>query len=216
MKPSASSVTLACKDVFYANVRTHNDGSIRDSYSSARWPDLSHLHQNPYTASQQSVTDTLQSVRLWIGPAHVSPPDRPLYLNIEQPVHFRDSDICLAGRLDGNIIGIVSVVNVLASIARSVEVPLKCSHDDTANAPNVLNINTSAWLEDRNARPAGSAEIPAYLAVHDNPAWALFAAGECANFHHSIVFECLSCAKEAVARRVDLSREEGVVLIGYQ
>ncbi|RFU34496.1 hypothetical protein B7463_g1877, partial [Scytalidium lignicola] len=216
MKPSASSVAMECKDVFFANIRTHNDGSIRDSYSPARSPELHYLQHNPYDTSQQSIVTTLQSVNPWIGPVQVRPPNQPLYINIERPIQFRESDICLAGRLDGNRIGVVSIIDVLVSIARSVEIPPKCIHKNTANTQTVLNISTSEWLANPNERPAGTAEIPAYLAVHDNPAWALFAAGECANFHNAIVFECVSCTIEAVARRVDPSREDAVVLIGYQ
>jgi hypothetical protein len=216
MEPSASSVALACKDVFYANLRTHRDGSIRDSDYSSCMPELKYLRQNTDNLSPQSAIATFQSGQPWIGPAVVRPPNRSIYLNIERPMHLGESDICFAGRLDGNIISIVSVVNVLASIARSLEVPKTCSHNDAANASNVLNINTSTWLEDRSFRPAGTAEIPAYLAIHDSPAWAVFAAGECANFHHSIVFGCQSCAKEALVRRLDHSREECVVLIGFK
>jgi hypothetical protein len=122
MKPSATSLTLARKDVFYANVRVHNDGFIRSSTTAAVLASHDDGDTQPQHLDQQSIVEMIQNP--WIAPVRRSAPDKPLYISIERPLHYSDPDVCLAGRVDGSLIGTVSVLDVLFSIARSTtEIP---------------------------------------------------------------------------------------------
>jgi hypothetical protein len=214
MKPSATSVALACKDVFYANVRVHNDGSIHSSATRASLANSDYIDSHSERSDQLSMVEMIQSP--WVGPARCGPPNQPLYLNIERPLHYSDPDVCFAGRVDGAVIGTVSVLDVLVAVSRSVAASSDCTHQDTDDVPTVLNVNTTTWVEGGRAKPVGTAEIPAYLAVQDDPAWALFAAGQTAYFQSCIVVGCLRCAKELVARRAARWQDDCAVLIGYK
>jgi len=213
MKPSAASLTLACKDVFYANVRVHHDGFIRSSITAAVQANYDGGDTQPQHLDQQSIVKMIQNP--WIGPVCRSPPDKPLYVSIERPLHYSDPDVCLAGRVDGGLIGTVSVLDVLVSIARSTTATSKCVHRDADENLTVRNVSASTWSSDRHTKPIGTVDIPAYLAVEGDPAWALFAAGQSTYFHSCIVTKCLNCAKDVVARNATDGDDDGAVLIGY-
>ncbi|QKX54577.1 uncharacterized protein TRUGW13939_01664 [Talaromyces rugulosus] len=172
----------------------------------------SHSHQE--SPDQQSVIEMNQSP--WIGLAHCSPPNKLLHLSIERPLHYSDPDICFTGRVDGNVVGTTSILDVLVSVSRSVSIPSECDHRDVNDISNVLNVSASRWIKDGYSRPCGSAGTPAYLAVKEDTAWALFAAGQSSHFHNVIVVRCLICAKELLNERIAQSGNDGGVLIGFQ
>ncbi|KFY84999.1 hypothetical protein V500_08798 [Pseudogymnoascus sp. VKM F-4518 (FW-2643)] len=210
MKPSAESITLACRDVFYANVRFHEDGSIKSSSSPFMKSESIHLEDQTVLGADLSVMEISQHP--WVGPAQTNPPNRLLYLGLERPLHYNDPDICFVGRVDGNVIGSVSVLDVLCGIARNFSHPQECCHDEISI--DVVNIQTSTWINKKSSIPVGTVEIPALLAVKDDPSWALFVIGQSVKHQSCIVLGCVSCALYIATRYK--GAHDGVVLVGYR
>jgi predicted alpha/beta hydrolase family esterase len=71
------------------------------------------------------------------------------------------------------------------------------------------------WLQDRYVKPFGTIDMPGYLAVLDDPQWALFVAGQVEHSHGCIVAGCLGCARKALVSSVAQGNIDGVMLIGY-
>ncbi|KFY90116.1 hypothetical protein V498_06166 [Pseudogymnoascus sp. VKM F-4517 (FW-2822)] len=210
MKPTAESITLACHDVFYANIRVHDDGSIRSDRTGYGIPESTFLQDQMVLGAELSVIEMSQHP--WVGRPQTTPPNRPLYLGLERPLYHSDPDICFVGRIDGTVIGAVSVLDVLKGVARSISQPQECSHDETSI--NVVNVQASNWVEQKNALPVGTVEIPALLAVKDDPSWALFAMGQSLHYQSCIVLRCISCAHQAAAYHK--GNLDSFVLIGYR
>ena len=147
----------------------------------------------------------------WVGPAQTNPPNRRLYLGLERPLHYNDPDICFVGRVDGNVIGSVSVLDVLCGIARNFSQPQECCHDEISI--DVVNTHTSTWINKKSSIPVGTVEIPVLLAVKDDPSWALFVIGQSVKHQSCIVLGCVSCAL-CIATRYK-GAHDGVVLVGY-
>jgi hypothetical protein len=61
IKPTSTSITLACKDVFHANVRVHNDGFIRSPAKAAIVADSSSVGIDAKNSDQQSIMEMIQS-----------------------------------------------------------------------------------------------------------------------------------------------------------
>ncbi|KFY05741.1 hypothetical protein V492_08323 [Pseudogymnoascus sp. VKM F-4246] len=207
MRPTAESITLACRDVFYANIRVHDNGSMKSAVRD-NLPDTTHLEDRIVSGAELSVME--MSKHPWVGRAQTTPPDKPLYLGLERPLHYNDPDICLVGRVDGNAIGTVSVDDVLKGIARSLLQAQECRHDLSMD---VVNVQTSAWIVKKGSIPVGSKEIPALLSVKDDPSWALFAIGQSFCYQTCIVLRCNDCALHAATEHGWM--EGHVVLIGY-
>lgn len=60
MKPTEESITLACHDVFYANIRVHEDGSIKSAVSKNVIPDTIHLEDRMVLGADLSVIEMTQ------------------------------------------------------------------------------------------------------------------------------------------------------------
>ncbi|OBT53797.1 hypothetical protein VE04_05661 [Pseudogymnoascus sp. 24MN13] len=209
MKPTAESITLACHDVFYANIRVHEDGSIRSAVSKNIIPDSIHLEDRMVLGADLSVIEMTQQP--WVGPARTTPPNRPLYLGLERPLHYNDPDICFVGRIDGTVIGAVSVLDVLRGVALSILQPQECHHEKPMD---VVNVQTSTWIDKKGSIPVGSVQTPALLSVKDDPSWALFAMGQSLYHRSCIVLRCVSCAHQAAVHHKGTG--DGTVLIGYR
>ncbi|OQE14060.1 hypothetical protein PENFLA_c041G02346 [Penicillium flavigenum] len=213
MKPSVHAVRLACRDSFYANLRVHQDGSIHSSPGGAIYTDRDRFSVPPQS-SQQPYTISSGSHDPWVGPARPNPPSKPLYLSIERQARYNSPDVCFVGRVAGDNIGHVSVKAVLRAVARSFEVTENCDHRD-ADTKHVLNMDVKYWLQDRYVKPFGTIDMPGYLAVLDDPQWALFIAGQVEHSHGCIVARCLGCARKALVSSVAQGNMDGVMLIGY-
>ncbi|KFY29811.1 hypothetical protein V494_08468 [Pseudogymnoascus sp. VKM F-4513 (FW-928)] len=208
MRPTAESITLACRDVFYANVRVHDDGAIKSGVSKDNMPDTILLEDMMVSGAELSAMEISQHP--WVGQAQTAPPDRPLYLGLERPLHYSEPDICFVGRVNGAVVGAVSVLDVLRGIARSLLQDQECHHEA---AMVVVNVPASTWIDKKGCIPVGSKETPALLAVRDDPSWALFAIGQSFYNQSCIVLRCNSCALRAASEYE--WAEENVVLIGY-
>jgi hypothetical protein len=208
MVPARTAVGLSCKDVYIANVRAHADGSLQSSVTRAILAE-NILDDLPGDGNLSSLV-RLHSPR--IGRAESRPPDVPLHLSIERPMHYGEPDICIAGRINGSIVGTVGVLDVLKVLIRSLDEPENCSH---GHESTVITIEPSRWATNRRVKPVGTAEIPAFIPVQGDPCWALFIAGCTASLNGRIVFRCLNCAKELAAQRVSRRRDDHAVLIGY-
>lgn len=211
MKPTPESINLACRDVFYANIRAHEDGSIRSATAPVLLAD-DDLHERLLmhngTNINEAIIDSARSP--WIGPTRIECPDKPLHLGIERPLHYGAPDICFTGRVDGDVIGIASVKDVLYTIARSLAVPSGCSHD-TEPPMTVLNVRTSAWLASKFAKPAGTPTTPTLLSVKGDACWALLAAGQTVQFSGCLVLGCIHCA-----HALGVAHSAAAVLVGYK
>lgn len=101
-----------------------------------------HLEDRTVLGADLSVMEMSQHP--WVGPAQTNPPNRLLYLGLERPLHYNDPDICFVGRVDGNVIGSVSVLDVLCGIARNFSQPQECCHDEISI--DVVNTHRSTWI----------------------------------------------------------------------
>ena len=209
MKPTAKSITLACRDIFYANIRVHEDGYIKSATLGSFIPDAIHLEDQTVLGADLAVMDISQHPRL--GQAQTTPPNTLLYLGLERPLNYNEPDICFVGRVDGTVIGTVSVLDVLQGIARSLSQPQECHHGEIS--VGVINVKTSTWINKKRNIPVGSVEAPVLLAVKDDPSWALFAMGQSSYYQSCIVLRCVSCALHTAAK--NNWNGESVVLIGY-
>lgn len=210
MKPTAESITLACHDVYYANIRVHDDRSIKSAITKNIIPDSIFFEDQMALGAELSVIEMSQHP--WVGRPQTTPPNRHLYLGLERHLHHNDPDICFVGRIDGTVIGAVSVLDVLKGVARSISQPQECSHDEISI--NVVNVQTSAWVDQKNALPVGTVETPALLAVKDDPSWALFAMGQSLHYQSCIVLRCITCAHQAATYHK--GNLDSFVLIGYR
>ncbi|KAL5347239.1 hypothetical protein ACLOAV_007548 [Pseudogymnoascus australis] len=210
MKPTAESITLACHDVFYANIRVHEDGSIKSATTTIMFSDTTYSEDPTVPGAELPVIEISQHP--WVGRAQTTPPNRLLYLALERTLNYNEPDICFVGRVDGTVVGSVSVLDVLKGVAHSLSQPPECSHNGGV-AIDVLNVQTSTWINKRRSVPVGTIETPALLAVKDDPSWALFAIGQSARLNSSLVVRCLSCALHAATAT---DQKWNVVLIGYR
>ena len=79
---------------------------------------------------------------------------------------------------------------------------------------DVVNVQTSTWIDKKGSIPVGSVQTPALLSVKDDPSWALFAMGQSLYHHSCIVLRCVSCAHQVAIHHKGTG--DGTVLIGYR
>lgn len=79
---------------------------------------------------------------------------------------------------------------------------------------DVVNVQTSTWIDKKGSIPVGSVQTPALLSVKDDPSWALFAMGQSLYHRSCIVLRCVSCAHQAAVHHKGTG--DGTVLIGYR
>ncbi|KUJ18794.1 uncharacterized protein LY89DRAFT_717331 [Mollisia scopiformis] len=170
MKPIPEALGLRCVDQFYGTIPVHPDGYIR-SIGSAR---LS------YDTSTQTPPANTYSTQAWIGPLEVVAPDVPLHLSIERSAEDIYPNTSLAGRVNGQLVGYVTIQDVIEALAENLEVK---SIDSTTHAGNrnFFNVQPSFWAEKWSIKP----HIQGYqthVSAGSDPCWAIFLAGQAASF----------------------------------
>ncbi|KAL3426623.1 hypothetical protein PVAG01_00132 [Phlyctema vagabunda] len=170
MKPTRDALGLRCVDQYFGTVPVHPDRYIR----SIRTSRLSF-----YTGSQ-SLTGQDQSIRGNIGPLEILQPDVPLYLNIERNAEDMYPNISLAGRVNGQLIGYVTIQDVVESLAENLET------DSTqirahAKTRDVYNVAPSFWAQRWNDKPRIQG-YSTHVSAGNDACWAIFLAGQAASF----------------------------------
>lgn len=197
---------FCCLDLFVANIKTYEDGSIRDANSAWLFRLEDAAGESGWNNSESVVVHQLASN--WIGPPRISEPDVPLYLSFENPRHYSSMDLCLAARIGGVVVGTVSicdVLNVLISSSEGLQ-SADCQGCETSRM-NVFNVRPSEWVNNARYKPIARG-MPTLVAVKGDSAWALFLAGQAEVFNGRVVFGCVGCV---------LSKQESsdYLLIGY-
>jgi hypothetical protein len=212
MKPTADSLGFTCSDRFFANLPVSEDGIVEDVESAMMWgigPDALHAQEN----NPSSLANLREP---WIAyPAH-NPPDLPLYLNLERPPFSKTTTVALTARIDGSVIGRVSIQAVLWVLLRSSQAARSCHHANPEFC--VRNTKVSHWVQLRGRdRPTGTLEIPAYIPAKADACWAIFLAGESRYLNSVVVDRRAHCAKDLL-EVIPIFASFGIdtaVLIGY-
>jgi hypothetical protein len=79
MSPTGASPKFCCLDVFLANIKTYEDGSIRDSTS----PALFRLEDTINKSDNDSQFALQHLASSWVGKPQIRQPDTALYLSFE-------------------------------------------------------------------------------------------------------------------------------------
>lgn len=184
MSPAGASPKFCCLDVFLANIKTYEDGSIRS-------PALFRL-EDAVTASDNDSQLTSQHLASnWVGRPRIRQPDVALYLAFETPLHYNSMDLCLAARIAGSVVGTVAISDVLRTLKRSLEDATACQGCDPRT--NVFNVSPSEWARHAQYKPMWRG-LPTFIAVQDDDAWAIFLAGQTERFNGRVVFGCVGCS----------------------
>jgi hypothetical protein len=200
MRPATEAVGLRCIDSFWGNCLAYEDGSIKAGNGSGIIEDTSILEE-----AEQIMSSDVQSLRgPHLGPPIPGPPDVPLYLTIERPLHYNSRDLSLRGRIAGNPVGTVGVIQILQVLLHSLEQSPCTGRHLATNV--VFNIKPSVWTKRDNYKPVGG-KFNSFIPVKEDSSWALFLAGQTESYNGRIVFGCPQCAGDSV--------EIGSALIGY-
>jgi hypothetical protein len=136
-------------------------------------------------------------------PVH-GPPDVPICISRERPRHYARPDVMLAGRVNGNVIGSVSILSVLHVVAKSMEIARQC--DGTcAVVQGVRNISASEWAKG----PVLDPDNPVCVQMDGDSAWRLLAAGQINMKGLVLMFGCFDYAVKAMKGR----EERGDIVI---
>ena len=205
--PSSRALGLCCKDEFFGNIPVHDDGRIVDI------PPQGIMEDEEVTEELIKSTRGSSTGQIHIGHPIKSLPDVPLYLSVERRYNSPESSLCLCARINGELIRTVSVLKVIRTIARSLQVPPSCpSHTAPYQA---LNVAPSLWAKcSRCYKPSGSPHHT-YIPVKDDRCWALFLAGEHKDWV-TISRGCFDCAVDVFAQQIDRSSGRRVRVIGYE
>ncbi|KAL8995033.1 MAG: hypothetical protein Q9169_005159 [Polycauliona sp. 2 TL-2023] len=191
MEISKSCFHFVCLDVFWANVKVREDGSIRSSFtpSVVSYP----VDNDEYSGNSTNRTSLERLNDPHLGPANVSAPDCPLYLSLGTPVHTGEPDLCFVAWINGSVAGTVGIYDVLKALHLSLVEPEACpGHEKPVE---VVNIKTSVWAQDMYSRPT-SKYHPLFVPASGDKCWAIFAAGQRLNEGCRVVFRCPACAIE--------------------
>lgn len=191
MRPSPDAVGLQCIDGYWANVKVREDGSVYSAPTSSLLQDLNLIEKiengNGNASSLQSLSQP------WIGHAQREPPDVPLYLTIERPLHYSQPDLCFVGRIDGSVIGSTGVLDVLRGLVRNLDEPSDCPGH--TSPPSVIYVKASMWAADRRSKPVGE-NSHTFVPVQGDDCWAIFLVGQSTYFNGRIALRCPECTIE--------------------
>jgi hypothetical protein len=196
-----NAMEFKCLDRFWGNVIVHEDGSLRSSTSPA-------LLQGDEGLDDIMTGDasSLQMLsRPWFGQPDRGPPDEPLYLSIERPMHYSSRDTAFVARLRGTVVGTVGINNVLRTLLYSLDEPFLCPGH--SNPLKVVNCKASAWVANRHSKPVRDG-IFTFIPCQKDKLWTIFLAGQSSYFNGRIAFHCVDCC-------IDKASTSGGVIVGY-
>lgn len=179
MKPIQEALGLRCVDQFYGTIPVHPDKYVR-SIQTAR---LSYDVSTPTPPSNSSY-----SARAWIGPLKNLPPDVPLHLSIERSAEDIYPNTALAGRVNGQVVGYVTIQDVLEVLADSLDKTNSMPIATSAEEPKFLNVQPSYWVQKWSNKPHISG-YSTHVSAGSDACWAIFLAGQAASFVGGIVFK---------------------------
>ncbi|KAL8836926.1 MAG: hypothetical protein Q9170_002726 [Blastenia crenularia] len=229
--PSPTSLGFQCTDKYLANIPTDKDGVVR-SYghgTTARGGKSQQLfHEVSSSLNSSSDEETRISLigqKVFMGSPRPSPPDKPLYLNIERPVDFSEPLLGLCGRINGETIGNVGVPQILRNLIASFEAqqannnrpstPTACNkHGEPSAQQAMFNVPASVWAQSRSGKPTADPDVHTYIPIVGDSAWALFIAGETAG---RFSMGCAMCATEVGGLDQELEDvNQKAVVIGFR
>ncbi len=146
MRPTRSAIGLRCLVKYWANVIVRADGSVKSATTSPLFSGIG-TYKSEYGLDRLSAHSQGNA---WLGPPHRDSPDQLLYLNVERPTHYLQPDLGLCGRIDGEIVGSVGVLDVLRVLIRSLDEYSECSgHSSFLQA---YNCPVSLWMSDKQKK----------------------------------------------------------------
>jgi hypothetical protein len=214
MTTQPESIGLKCVDKFLANLPVHSDGYIKSGTSSAQrfqyWENEAHNEDSWEVATRMEIGDSLPSFPSILGP------DIDLYLAIERVHHYNEPDIVFCGRIKGDSIGTVSIMDVMWVIARSLDALRHCCQN-CVEVVGAINVAASEWV----ANLVLHQSLPVCLQVDGDIAWRLFAAGQVAHCAGLLMYGCFPCAVRAISaiggsKPLHRSGAESVVVAGKE
>ena len=216
LKPTPESLGFRCADIFICNLPVHKTGSVRSGHERRM------ILQGPSPTGQGLLLPPAESRSERPCPIFDSPvaavPDVPLCINIEKTFHTQDPDLCLCGRVGGNVIGIVGVLEVLETLVRNLGSQAACPGHDSLPIAEIMRASywaNNVWIRDRmlsRSKPCSTPHI--YVPVKDDHCWALFLAGFLPSSQAVISHGCFDCTVKQ--RSTAFSRNGELVVIGYQ
>lgn len=196
MAPTERAIGIRCLDKFWANAIVRSQGSIHTQDNTLMYgrpfkpDDLEGISQG--VESQMSLVNTVGECHL--GPAVTRPPDRQLYLSLEKPPRLPDHDICFCGRVNGDSVGMVSILSVIQTLIVSLDESEQCTGHAKTDSETVYNVQTSNWCEHKNQKPCWEG-MPTVVSALEHPLWTLFLAGHSGwGLNGRISFGCFTCA----------------------
>ncbi|KAK7983538.1 hypothetical protein PG989_010940 [Apiospora arundinis] len=213
MKVDEGALGYRCGTTFLANIPSADDGRVESSRSDCWSYDI-------VGAPPNDAVDTLvlQNLDRFIGPPTPQPADASIYLNFERPYHYAPSgsNIVLAGRIGGEVIGFSGIIDVMTTLASSFSArPPRCPGH--ARGVQAFNVKAATWMANRNRRPKDSSSSHhTYIPVQKDDAWALFLAGQITQVDGRISFGCYDCLL-AKDNRLQISTEDDYprVYVGF-
>ena len=236
LRPDAECAQLRLIDEFWANVTPREDGSVRSAITPCLNSD--DIARKLVDGASAGTAVALGQGEPYMAPMSYAPPDVPLYLSFERPLHYGAPALSLVGRVHGRPIGSVGIRDVLSTVLRSherlVEARIRCGVSSTNSVDreqtgtidtsricpihtqvptqNAIIVPASQWAAGGKAKPVGETDN-IFIPVQGDAAWALFLAGESLQFNGQIAMGCLKCTEEGVAST--FVEQPGVVIIGY-
>jgi hypothetical protein len=145
MAPTEKAIGIRCLDRFWANAVVRSQGSIHTQDNT-----LMYGLSTKAESSGVNVPDTEASLSLvntggkcHFGPAVTRPADRLLYLSLEKSARLPQHDIAFCGRVDGDSVGMVSVLSIIQTIIISLEASQQCLGHVNTVPQTVYNVQTS-------------------------------------------------------------------------
>ena len=197
MAPTEKAIGIRCLDQFWANAVVRSQGAIHTQDNTIMYG-LSIAAES----SNMSDSDTEASLPLvntggecHFGTAVTRPADRALYLSLEKPARLPLHDIAMCGRINGDSVGIVSVLSIIQTLIISLEAAKQCpGHATNTVTQTVYNVHTSNWCQNRNQKPCWKG-MPTVISAQEHPLWAIFLAGHSGwGMSGRISFGCFDCA----------------------
>lgn len=182
--PTEHSLGLQCIDIFWANAVSHTDGSIH----SAETPPM----QSSAVSFDSHTDQSLVSRVAFAGPPTITFPQDTIYLSLERNFRVANSDIGFCGRVNGDSVGFVGILEVLGTIARSIKASRSCQGH--SYQPDAYNVQTRDWCKHRTIKPIADG-LKTLISAKNDPLWTIFLAGNTGlGLSGSISYGCFSCA----------------------
>jgi hypothetical protein len=187
MDLASNAPVLGCHQGFCANTAVRPNGAIISSSESL------YVDNSPRSEIDQSTSiEDLPLSTPYVGFPEKKYADIPLYLNVERSPFADEPEILLNGRVEGRSIGTAGIKDAMITLVLSQGQENCSGHERMIK---VVNITASKWVAKKIYKPVGQwGNIHSFISVRENPAWALFLAGQSYHFDGRVVHHCFNCA----------------------